>query len=157
MAKENIKTLNDALRYNGVTVEQYQEQTKGLPADVRAYIAMRHIALALNEGWVPTFEDSETRWTVWFDVAPDTDFVRCPQDAERWPVKVKAGENLRYHRAIVRVQKEYTPQKEVPGLLPVSQCSRLSFKNPDVALYAGHQFAEMFLTLYFGDQRKTNK
>lgn len=155
MAAENIKTLNDALKLNGVTIEQYQAQTQGLPADVRAYIALRHVCKALNEGWEPKFTSEECRWYVWFDCIPDAYLKRYPDEVPKWPISVRAGQNQNYHHAIVRVSKDWTPQNEQQGVMMANYGARLVFKDPALAKYAGHQFSEMFLTFFFGDQRNT--
>lgn len=41
----------------------------GMGKDILAYIKIKMIALALNEGWKPTFTEDEKRWYPYFKVS----------------------------------------------------------------------------------------
>lgn len=70
---ERVKTFEDACKVLGEEhelVEQYNGiATIGLDEtgdDIIAYLKLRIIASALNEGWKPRFEKGEYRWYPWF-------------------------------------------------------------------------------------------
>ena len=73
---ERIKTFEDACDALGdehPLVTQYRLTAaayKGDPMteDFIAFLKLRIIAAALNEGWEPTFEKDEERWYPWFTV-----------------------------------------------------------------------------------------
>lgn len=74
---ERIKTFEDARRELGDSnplVFHYDELTRTsqkveeMPSasDIVAYLKLRIIVAALNEGWEPKFEDGERRWAPFF-------------------------------------------------------------------------------------------
>lgn len=69
-----IKSFEDAcaeLGENHQYVRAYREWMRISYAecnDITAYMKLRIIAAALNEGWEPTFEKDEERWYPWFAV-----------------------------------------------------------------------------------------
>lgn len=73
--KERVKTFEDACSELGETnelVQAYRTATfdiSGNPndiSDVVAYLKLRIISAALNEGWKPMFTVDEKRWYPWF-------------------------------------------------------------------------------------------
>ena len=90
---ERIKTLGnavDALGTDHPAVNDYAKITSRLdgmkmPTDIIAYLKLRIIAAALNEGWTPQFIKGEYRYYPWFalytqeeyDKLSDTDKCRC--------------------------------------------------------------------------------
>ena len=153
MRPEDIRTLDDALRYNGVTIDQYKAQTNGLPEDVRAFIALRYIVRALNDGWEPTFNGAESRVFVWYDFLPDLAYRQLPKLQHEWPIEGRCGTNPNYHHGIARVTIERNPMDQ--GTICMMGCNpfALAFRDEQTARYAAAQFSEAFLTLYFGPQR----
>ena len=66
---ERIKTFEDALRELGTPEKEingFFDKYEGLGKDVIAYLKLRVIAEALNEGWKPQFTTDEYRWYPWF-------------------------------------------------------------------------------------------
>lgn len=70
--KERIKTFEDAYNELGIKhplVQAYDcwenEGLNGQP-DIEAYLKLRIIAAALNEGWEPKFTEDEYRYFPWF-------------------------------------------------------------------------------------------
>ena len=69
---ERIKTFHDAYCELGnehpfvISYEKYVNTASGEEADVIAYLKLRIIAAALNEGWEPQFTEDECRWFPWF-------------------------------------------------------------------------------------------
>jgi hypothetical protein len=156
MKKEDVRTLDDALRICGVTIEQYKAQTNGLPDDVRAYIALRYIVEALNDGWTPSYAAREIRWFVWFDVLSDAEYGTLrPHDKANWPIECRCGRNGQYHHAIARVYQDRSPLVDGQGLMQGQYPIALAFRDESTARYAATRFSEAFLTLCFGSQRSS--
>ena len=71
---ERIKTFEDACGELGnehpfvKSYEKYVNTASGEEADVVAYLKLRIITAALNEGWEPTFDKDERRHYPWFYV-----------------------------------------------------------------------------------------
>lgn len=69
-----IKTFEDActeLGENHQYVRAYREWMRISYAeceDITAYMKLRIITAALNEGWKPTFDKDEERWYPWFKI-----------------------------------------------------------------------------------------
>ena len=75
--RDRIKTLQDACNELGEEhslVTQYRLSVAAayigdpMTEDFIAFLKLRIIATALNEGWGPTFEKDEERWYPWFTV-----------------------------------------------------------------------------------------
>lgn len=78
---KRIKTLEDACNELGEKhplVTQYRLSVAAayigdpMTEDFIAFLKLRIIAAALNEGWEPTFEKDEERWYPWFTVKQDS-------------------------------------------------------------------------------------
>ena len=74
---KRIKTLEDACNELGEKhplVTQYRFSVAAayigdpMTEDFIAFLKLRIIAAALNEGWKPTFEKDEERWYPWFNI-----------------------------------------------------------------------------------------
>ncbi|NHQ66959.1 hypothetical protein [Elizabethkingia miricola] len=65
--KERIKTFNDVLQYHGIKSETFAMECVSLTDDEIAYKQIKLIASALNEGWVPDWNDrNQTKYYPWF-------------------------------------------------------------------------------------------
>ncbi|CAM3555055.1 hypothetical protein ELOC111193_10640 [Elizabethkingia occulta] len=65
--KERIKTFNDVLQYHGIKSETFSMECVSLTDDEIAYKQIKLIASALNEGWVPDWNDrNQTKYYPWF-------------------------------------------------------------------------------------------
>ncbi|HAT3998580.1 TPA: hypothetical protein I9Y90_000062 [Elizabethkingia anophelis] len=65
--KERIKTFNDVLQYHGIKSETFAMECVSLTDDEIAYKQIKLIASALNDGWVPDWNDrNQTKYYPWF-------------------------------------------------------------------------------------------
>lgn len=64
---ERIKTYEDACRELDIPLAP--ERCKGMTKDELAYYSLKVIAKALNEGWEPDWNNSESKWYPWFRVS----------------------------------------------------------------------------------------
>ena len=65
---ERIKTFEDACEELGINPEEWmaENETYKEDADILAYLKLRIITLALNEGWKPSFAKDEYRYYPWY-------------------------------------------------------------------------------------------
>ena len=86
---ERVKTFEDACEVLGEDhqyVKAYREWMRIYYAeckDVTAYLKLRIIAAALNEGWKPTFSDGECRCYPWFDIYPKDEYEKLNKDEKK--------------------------------------------------------------------------
>lgn len=77
---ERVKTFEDACEVLGEDhqyVKAYREWMRISYAnckDISAYLKLRIICAALNEGWKPTFDENEHRYYPWFFVYPKEEY-----------------------------------------------------------------------------------
>lgn len=74
---ERVKTFEDAcseLGETNVLVQAYRTAEFNISGNLKdileviAYLKLRIISAALNEGWEPKFTDDEYRWYPWFNL-----------------------------------------------------------------------------------------
>lgn len=150
---ERVKTFEDAcavLGENHLYVQMFQDiYTKSEKAganvnsDVVAYLKLRIITAALNEGWEPQFTSDEWRWYPWFRLLTKSDIEELSEE-ERCRVVGRAVNNAAAHGGLVvaRAGHVSTSSSTVSG-------SRLAFKSEELAYYAGTQFAEIYANFCF--------
>ena len=86
---ERVKTFEDACEVLGEYhqyVMAYREWIRIYYAyckDVSAYLKLRIICAALNEGWKPTFSDGECRYYPWFDIYNKNEFEKLNKDEKK--------------------------------------------------------------------------
>ena len=89
---ERVKTFEDACEVLGednVLVQAYRTaefNTSGNQNDVTdvvAYLKLRIIVAALNEGWKPTFSDGECRYYPWFNIYPKDGYEKLNEDDKK--------------------------------------------------------------------------
>lgn len=148
---ERIKTLDDACNALGdehPLVTQYRLTAaayKGDPMteDFIAYLKLRIIVAALNEGWEPKFTEDEYRYFPWFyfytkeeyDKLDDEEKGRC---VLRSGVYADSGSGFVYCYAVYGASNSITYNG-----------SRLAFRTSELAAYAGRQFTEEWADFMF--------
>ena len=89
---ERVKTFEDAcneLGEDNVLVQAYRTaefNTSGNQNDVTdvvAYLKLRIIVAALNEGWKPTFSDGECRYYPWFYIYNQNEYEKLNEDEKK--------------------------------------------------------------------------
>lgn len=155
--KERIKTFEDARSELGSAhplVEEYETITcrcGGLSADILAYMKLRIIAVALNEGWEPQFAEDEWRYFPWF-------YLYTQKEIDEMDEEEKA-------RVVFR--SDYGASASGGGAFAVTSYdssntnasigSRLAFKSSELAKYAGEQFVEIWADYVFKPEEKQGK
>ena len=118
--KERIKTFDDVIRELGDDPEEFKNAISIMEEpDEIAYVKLKLIAKALNEGWTPDWSNGEwDKWYPWFDMDDSS-------SAGRFSFR---GSDDRHSGSFVG--------------------SRLCFKSDELADYAGTQFLELYRELF---------
>lgn len=151
-ASERVKTFEDAVKELGEDhplVEAANSAAWRFPEaankDLVAYMKIRVVVAALNDGWEPQFVPGELRWYPWYELISkdEYDAMSDNEKQERRCVgrsndNAYAGGGLVYSYASVASSFSYA-----------GSGSRLAFKSEELAEYAGKQFAELFADFCF--------
>lgn len=149
---EHIKTFADACRELGSDhpfVKAYDSYVSHIHRhnmndyDLVAYLQLRIITAALNEGWEPQFTKGESRWFFWYDLITKEQYDKLSAEDKSHVVGrggFNAGASFGLVCASAYLASTYS--YAVSG-------SRLAFKSEKLAAYAGRQFAEIYADLCF--------
>nr|DAQ21884.1 MAG TPA: hypothetical protein [Caudoviricetes sp.] len=142
---ERIKTFEDACNELGIDHNEWMQDKKelGLEADVIAYLKLRIIATALNEGWKPQFTTDEYRYFPWFCLYTQSEIDEMNEEDKS---RVVYRSNY-YAYANGGVAYAYT--SHVSSNSNTYFGSRLAFKTRELAEYAGRQFVEIWADYVF--------
>jgi hypothetical protein len=157
---ERIKTFADACRelgsdhpfvkaYDGYVSHIHQHDMNDY--DLVAYLQLRIITAALNEGWEPQFTKGERRWYFWYDLITKEQYDKLSaKDKSRvvYRSSVSAFSYGGVSYAVASNDSSYT--NTVIG-------SRLAFKSEKLAAYAGRQFAEIYADFCFKPKSEEKK
>lgn len=142
---ERVKTFEDAVRELGEEHPLVKEWHlgDGLSADLEAYLKLRIIVAALNEGWKPKFTTDEYRYFPWFVLYTEEEYNNLSdEDKSRVVLRSSYFSNTGGGVAVVNAGFDSS--------FTVSYCgSGLAFKNSDLAKYAGKQFIEIYADFVF--------
>lgn len=146
-----VQTFEDAVRELGdehPAVRTYNSFKYGYSAkepDVMAYLKLRIITAALNEGWEPQFTEDERRWYCWYNLISkeDLDSMSEEEKKERRVVG-RASNNAYAYGGLVYSGASYVSSYSFTYL-----GSRLAFKSEELAEYAGKQFIEIYADYCF--------
>lgn len=155
--RERIKTFADALHELGndnPLVLAYQNtnlrDTDVAPdnKDIIAYLKLRIIVAALNEGWEPQFIPGERRWAPYFVLYTEEEIDEM--DEETKPRVV--FRLFSYASVFGGVSYAYAGYDSAG--VNASIGSRLAFKSEELAEYAGTQFIDIFADFMLGWELK---
>ena len=149
---ERIKTFEDACRELGeehpliqayrqileiATCEDYMKETFGV--DMVAYLKLRIICAAINEGWEPKFTEDEWRYYPWFYLYTQQELDDMDDDEKQERHMIDTGD----------YETEYCGfgsalSNDVPSTTLAYFGSRLCLKNSELATYCGKQFISIW-------------
>lgn len=145
---ERIKTFTDACNAIGdehPLVKEYLRVADGniILDDLYAYLKLRIIVAALNEGWEPKFEKGEYRYFPWFYLYTKEQYDEL-DDEEKWRCVLRSGSHTySYYGFVVCVAS-------VDASFSFTYSgSRLTFRSRELAAYAGRQFIEEWADFMF--------
>lgn len=145
---ERIKTFDDAFKELGENhplVKEYHkrhlflEDDSDISSDLVAYLKLRIITAALNEGWTPQFTEDEYRYFPWFWLYTKEEIAKMDKEKRKKVVLFGGGAYNGASAGFACASSHYSPSA-------TSACigSRLCFKSSALAKYAGEQFAEIY-------------
>lgn len=151
-ATERVKTYEDAVNElgedNPIVVAASTASWRfpeAVNKDLVAYMKLRVIVAALNDGWKPQFVPGEQRWYPWYELISKEDYEAMSDDEKqerrcvgRSSVYAYADGGLVYSYAYYASSYSHA-----------NYGSRLAFKTEALAEYAGKQFAELFADFCF--------
>lgn len=154
---ERVKTFEDACNELGEDhklVQQYRaaEGTSLMDSiNVAAYLKLRIITAALNEGWEPQFTEDEERWypylVLWFKGELDDKSDEW-KDEKKLQVPVVVGSAL--NGSFVGVSA--LPSDAAVSYSDTANGSALVFRKSEIARFAGQQFTELWANYYTGKE-----
>ena len=146
---ERIKTFDDAseelgndhpfLRtYNGY-VKNISEDNKN-DVHVIAYLKLRIIVAALNEGWTPKFTEDERRWYPWHYLWIESELAEKSDDWKADRHLIMIGD--KYQSEYAGLACSYSAS--APSRTATYVGSRLCLKSEALATYCGKQFIDLW-------------
>lgn len=142
--RERIKTFADAAQAVGIDdLEEWEEHYSNLEPDILAYLKLRIITKALNEGWEPKFIPGEYRWAPYFLLYTKEEIAK--KDAEKKARVVYRSGNYASAYGGVSYASASSGSASVYAVIG----SRLAFKSEELAEYAGKQFTEIYADFIF--------
>ena len=163
---ERVKTYKDACKILGKDpLEKYIDKTVelengekfvsySLPLDEIAYIQLKTIIEALNEGWKPQLTEDEYRWYPWF-------YLYTKEEIKR-----KSKADLKRQRGVLLGGSAYygagcgfaaVLSRNTPSITDANFGSRLCLKSEELADYCGRQFIEIWFSYLFPDHEIKQK
>lgn len=145
---ERIKTFTDACNALGdehPLVKEYLKVADGniILDDLYAYLKLRIIVAALNEGWEPKFEKGEYRYFPWFYLYTKEQYDEL-DDEEKGRCVLRSGDGALSGVGFVGCYAVGDASYSGAG-----GGSRLAFRTRELAAYAGRQFIEEWADFMF--------
>lgn len=143
---DRIKTFEDALKELGSThplVEEYLTiSTRAITSDMLAYLKLRIIVAALNEGWQPQYSGDEIRWYPWFNLYTKEKYDELSKEDKSRCV-LRSGNYSNANSGLACARAHYASSYSF------TYCGgRLAFRSEELAVYAGRQFTEVYAEFY---------
>lgn len=156
---ERVKTYDDAVKELGEdhpfvvaansAVWRYPEDYN---QDIVAYLKLRVVVAALNDGWNPEFTEDERRWFPWYRLYTKEEIDNLSEE-DKEQVLLWGG----YASYGSRCGLAYASSNLAWSLSPAAFGSRLALKSKELADYAGKQFIELFAPFCFRPKPAENK
>lgn len=145
---ERVKTFEDACRelgedhpfvrsYNGYA-NNIHENNKN-DTDILAYLKLRIICAALNEGWEPLFTEDEWRYYPWFTLWTEDELS---EKSDEWKTDrhlISTGEYQTDYAGLA-----FASSSSAPSRTSAHIGSRLCLKSDTLAVYCGKQFINIW-------------
>lgn len=149
---ERIKTFEDACRELGndnPMVLAYQNTNLRDPEvaednrDIIAYLKLRIITAALNEGWEPQFTQEEWRWFPWFCLWTEEELE---EKSDEWKENHSLIDFDGFKGEWAGFACAHSP--DAPSTAHAYIGSRLCYQSEALADYSGRQFADLWADFY---------
>ena len=149
--RKRIKTFEDACREIGIDAEAWNRDkiSLGLEPDVLAFLKLRIIVKALNEGWEPQFTEDECRYYPWFILYTREEYNKL--DEEEKSRVVYRSSYYAYAFGGVSCANANIASSVTSASIGV----RLAFKTSELAAYCGRQFLDIWADFVFLPEEKS--
>ena len=149
---ERIKTFEDACRELGddhqfvlaykellrtATKENVFLEAYGL--DMVAYMKLRIICAALNEGWIPQYIAGERRYYPWFWLYTEQEIQDMDEEEKIDRRLIPTGDYRTGYAGFACAHSTYAPSNAIANV-----GSRLCLKSEALAVYCGKQFIDIW-------------
>ena len=149
---ERVKTFEDACEELGEGhqyVKAYREWMRISYAeckDITAYLKLRIICAALNDGWKPTFSDGECRYYPWFYIYNQNEYEKLNKDEKKkCHVVGRSSCDAYAFGGVVCSSAHFSSSYSYSY-----HGSRLVFKTGELAEYCEKQFIDIWADYLFG-------
>ena len=145
---ERVKTFEDACRELGADhpfVLAYQNtnlrdpEVSGDNRDILAYMQLRIICAALNEGWQPEFTEDECRWYPWFTLWTEEELSQKDDEWKADHALISTEDYSGDFAGFACARSGSAPSHSSSDV-----GSRLCFKSEALATYCGKQFISLW-------------
>lgn len=146
---ERVKTFEDAcnvLGKNHPLICQYNN-IDDVDSNLNAYLKLRIIVAALNEGWTPKFTVDECRYYPWFWIYKKDEYDNISDEGKNECVRFGG---IAYNGASAGLA--YAISYYAPSNAYANVGSRLCLKSNTLAEYCGKQFKELWFDFYVGKE-----
>ena len=150
--RKRIKTFEDACREIGIDAEAWNRDkiSLGLEPDVLAFLKLRIIVKALNEGWEPQFTEDECRYYPWFILYTREEYNKLDEE-EKSRVVCRSGNSVAGALGGVSCADAHFDSSLTGASIGV----RLAFKTSELAAYCGRQFLDIWADFVFLPEEKS--
>ena len=148
--KERVKTFEDAVMIlgndNQAVIDYFAISKTRCADDIFAFAKLRVIAEALNEGWVPTFNEDELRYYPWFYIYLEKEFEELDKDdiKKSCRVPLRSNGNVYAYGSLGCASMSYAGSNS-----DMFYGVRLAFKTKELAEYCGKQFIDIWTDFLF--------
>lgn len=138
---ERIKTFEDACKELGIEAGKWlQDRAElGFEPDVIAYMKLRIICAALNEGWIPQFISGERRYYPWFWLYTEQEIQDMDEEEKIDRHLTPTGDYRTGYAGFACAYSYYAPSGTYAYI-----GSRLCLKSAALAVYCGKQFIDIW-------------
>ena len=149
--RKRIKTFEDACHEIGIDAEAWNRDkiSLGLEPDVLAFLKLRIIVKALNEGWEPRFTEDECRYYPWFILYTGEEYNKLDEE-EKSRVVCRSFYNASALGGVSSANAYY-----VSSVSDAYIGVRLAFKTSELAAYCGRQFLDIWADFVFLPEKKS--
>ena len=141
---ERIKTFIEAVKELGIEhpfVKEYRAlcQNNFHSTDAIAYLKLRIVCAALNEGWQPKFTEDEWRYYPWFVLYTKTELEKMPDGDKKKLVIIDTGDYDTEYAGLA-----FAGSNDAPSFADTYIGSRLCLKSKELSEYCGKQFSSLW-------------
>lgn len=149
--RKRIKTFEDACHEIGIDAEAWNRDkiSLGLEPDVLAFLKLRIIVKALNEGWEPRFTEDECRYYPWFILYTGEEYNKLDEE-EKSRVVYRS-----YNFAVAFGGVSCAVASYDSSFTFANIGVRLAFKTSELAAYCGRQFLDIWADFVFLPEKKS--